>query len=297
MDYRSVTFDGLAALEITTAEARMVLVAGAGPRIAFWGRPDGDNLLYWDKDAIERDGWKLMGGHRVWVTRPLADETEDAYRPDNDPCEIETIDGWVQVTSPVDPVLRTRRGIRVRAMRDDTFEIVSFVENSGPMLYSGGVWTPTCIADPGSKEFGILLGDRTQSWDFITIVVPRAWGGHTSLVNDPQITLSEDWMVVRPAGRELKRMLVAPHGVIAMSDPQGGLSFIKQVGYDPAGQYPLACNLAVYNAPDNLFFEMETYGAQETIPPGHRAILLETWRLMDHKLTWDKPDDFLALLD
>jgi hypothetical protein len=297
MNYRSVTFDSLAALEITTAAAKMVLVTEAGPRIAFWGKLDGENLLYWDKDAIERDGWKLMGGHRVWVTRPMADETEDVYRPDNDPCEIETADDWVQVTGPLDPVLRTRRGMRVRVLRDDTLEIISFVENSGPMLYSGGVWTPTCIANAGSREFGILLGDRTEEWDLVTIIIPRAWGGHTSLVSDPQITLSEDWMVVRPAGRELKRMLMAPHGIIAMSDSQAGLSFIKQVAYDPAGQYPLACNLAVYNAPDNLFFEMETYGTQQTLLPGHRVTLQERWRLMDHALTWDKPDVFLSWLD
>jgi hypothetical protein len=294
MHISEITFDGLAALELVTPQAKMVLITGTGPRIAFWGQLDGDNLLYWDKAAIERNEWKLMGGHRVWITRPLADEAEDTYRPDNDPCEVVTTGDSVQATSPVDPVMGIRRGIRVRALSDDTFEVVSLLENGGPMIYSGGVWAPTCIADPGSKEFGILLGDRAESWDLITLVIPRAWGGHTSLINDPQIMFTEDFLVVKPARIEMKRAVMAPHGMVVMTSHQLNLSFVKQAPYLPLAQYPLMCNLAVYNGPDNLLFEMETYGPQQTILPGHIIEHVETWKLISQVIDWNDPDSLLA---
>jgi len=297
MNIRQVTFDGLAALELVTPQAKMVLIIETGPRIAFWGQPDGDNLLYWDKDAIERNGWKLMGGHRVWITRPLADEAEDTYLPDNDPCEVEMTGDSVQAISPVNPVMGIRRGIRIRSLSDNTFEIVSLIENSGPMIYSGGVWAPTCIADPGSKEFGILLGNRAESWDLITLVIPRAWGGHTSLINDPQIAFTEDFLVVRPAGVEMKRAVMAPHGIVGMTSRPHNLSFVKHATYLPLAQYPLMCNLAIYNAPDNLLFEMETYGPQQTILPGQTIEHVERWKLINQVLDWDDPDDLLSHVD
>lgn len=93
-------FDGLACVMLETESARMVVTTEMGPRIAFWGRPDGENLLYWDKNGYEREGWRLMGGHRVWVIRPMADESEDAYASDNAVCTVEQTAKSVTVTSP-----------------------------------------------------------------------------------------------------------------------------------------------------------------------------------------------------
>ena len=48
----------------------------------------------------------------------------------------------------------------------------------------------------------------------------RKWGGgHTSAFNDDQISFTEDMLLVDPKGRETKRMLQAPYGVIAMNAP------------------------------------------------------------------------------
>lgn len=74
------------------------------------------------------------------------------------------------------------------------------------------------------------------------------------------------------------------------------LAFIKSVPYEALGQYPMECNFAVYNAPDNLFFEMETYGPQQTLLPGHSMEIQEKWRLIDHRLNWDNPAELQALI-
>ncbi len=131
---RKVTFDGLEALEITTSQLRMVVITQVGPRIAFLGKTGGDNLFYWKNDDQGREGWKLRGGHRVGATRPLADESEDAYAADNEPCQVETAGDVVRVTGAVHPFLKTARGVEIRSIDAGTFQVTNFVTNCGPML-------------------------------------------------------------------------------------------------------------------------------------------------------------------
>lgn len=296
MNIKQIDFDGLAAVEVTTSKLCMVIVTGTGPRIAYLGHVDGENLFYWNNNDLGRDNWRLGGGHRVWVTRPGADESEDAYADDNDVCDVSFETDSMTVTSPIHKQLKTSRGITIREIDSQTFEVTSFVKNQGPMLYSGGVWSPTCIDPSGGKQFGIPLGDRRLSWDIIKLVIPRAFAGHTSCVNDPQITFNEDFMVVQPNGVETKRMVMAPMGIIAMTWPAKQVSFIKQSLFNPKGQYPLGCNLAVYIGPDNFMVEMETYGEEQTLLPGNTMENIETWKVVDEVLNWERPDRIIEIL-
>jgi hypothetical protein len=296
MNTKHIDFDGLDALEVTTTRLRMVIVIGFGPRIAFLGHIDGENLFYWKNDDLGREGWRLGGGHRVWVTRPGGDESEDAYAEDNEACQVSIDADSITVTSPVHGRLKTSRGIVVRELDDRTFEVTSFIKNHGPMLYSGGVWSPTCIDPVGGKQIGILLGDRNLSWDVIKLVIPRTFAGHTSRVNDQQVSFNEDFMIVSPNGVETKRMVMAPLGIIAMTWPEKKLSFIKQTNFNPQGQYPMGCNLAVYVGPDNFMAEMETYGEEQTLLPGSTMQNTEIWKLIDDVLNWQDPDQLIGLM-
>ncbi|HRG57059.1 MAG TPA: hypothetical protein PLG56_13520, partial [Lacunisphaera sp.] len=72
-----INFDGLDAVELRTRDLRLVALTAKGPRIAFFGRPAGDNLLLWAPGKYRRGAWDLMGGHRLWAARPGADEAEE----------------------------------------------------------------------------------------------------------------------------------------------------------------------------------------------------------------------------
>jgi hypothetical protein len=290
LEIHPIEFDGLQAVELTSPSARMVVITGMGPRIAFFGKPGGENLLYWKNDNLGREGWKLLGGHRVWVTRPLADESEDAYAADNGPCEVHLFKDGLDVTGEMHPVLHTRRGLRIRQVGGATFQVTAFITNCGPMLYSGGVWSPTCTNPDGGKEYGIPLGDRRLSWDVINLVIPRTFAGHTARVNDPQITFNEDFLIARPRGVESKRMVMAPMGFIVMTWPEKNLSFIKHTSYHPNGRYPFGCNLALYIGPDNFMVEMETYGEEQVVMPGATIENRETWRLVERVFDWSDPE-------
>src|SRR5688572_15478932 len=130
---KRIKFGGLAAIELRTASLRLVALTAKGPRIAFWGRPDGDNLLLWAPGKYRRGPWDLMGGHRLWVSRPGADEAEETYAADNQPCDVESFGHGFTVTAAVDPVLRTQRGFTVTARSADRVEIEHFVINHSEM--------------------------------------------------------------------------------------------------------------------------------------------------------------------
>jgi len=287
MEIQRTEFQGLDAVEIRTDRAHMVIVTAFGPRIASFGTPQGENLLLWAPGKYLRGEWDLRGGHRVWATRPGADECEDTYQPDNGPCHVDVTDDSVCITGAEDPVNKTMRGIAVTVLDNGAFEVNNFVVNTGDLLYSGGVWALTCSLPSPETTYGVTIGDGSN-WDSFNMVHFREWAGHgQGGFADDQITVREDLVHVAPRGVENKRMLLSHDGIIGMSDPARGLTFAKQCGYEAGGNYPLGCNIAFYIGPDNFMVEMETMGPEHTLKPGEDLHHVETWVLHDAAVSLD----------
>ncbi|MBL9214423.1 MAG: hypothetical protein JNG83_02995 [Opitutaceae bacterium] len=280
MKIKHVTFEGLAAVELLTPKLRLVAITARGPRIAFWGRPGGANLLLWAPGKYRRGEWDLLGGHRLWATRPGADEAEETYAVDDRPATVVLRSDGFTVTGAPDPRQRTRRGFTVRALADDRVAIDHFLRNDGDMLWSGGLWALTCTVPSARSAYVVPLGDGS-AWDYATIIAFRTWGGgHGGKgFDDPQFRFTAEALVLRPSGRENKRMVKAEAGLIAMHAPAQRLLFVKQAPYRPEAGYPLGTNLALYVGPKNFMVEMETMGPAATLKPGQTLKHRETWRL------------------
>lgn len=287
MKIEKTSFDSLEAVKISTHAVEMIVVTGMGPRIARMSYKDSENLLYWEKDGITRGDWRLMGGHRLWASRPMGDEAEDAYAADNAPCTVEEHAGTLTVTGGIHPFLKIQRGLKIKALTDDTFEVTGSIRNCSDMLYSAGVWSLTCIDPRGGKQFGVPLGDNRLNWDIAKVIIPRAWGGHSSRLDDPQIGFTRDCIVLKPNGVKTKRMLMASLGIIAMTWPEKGISLLQRARFDPRGVYPVDANIAFYVAPENQFVEMEIMGAQETIPPGKSIEMPMIWKFSAAMPDWN----------
>lgn len=281
---KRIQFEGRDAVELRTAKVRLVALTAYGPRIAFWGRPRGDNLLLWQPGKYTRGPWDLRGGHRLWAARPGADEAEETYAADNQPCIVAIHANGFTVTGAPDPTQRTRRGFTVTAAADGRVTIDHFLRNEGDMLWSGGLWALTCTVPPKGSTYTLPLGDGS-SWDYATIVSFRTWGGGHGGVgfDDPQFGFTKDAMVLKPSGRENKRMLKADAGIIAWHNPAQKLLFAKHAAYSPEANYPLGTNLALYVGPKNFMVEMETMGAFATLKPGQVLKHRETWLLAPAK--------------
>ncbi|MBA3541999.1 MAG: hypothetical protein H0T79_20455 [Deltaproteobacteria bacterium] len=280
MKVRDVEHLGLAAIELVERGTRLVLVHAVGPRIAWFGRARADNLLFWDLAGEHRRGaWQLRGGHRLWLTRPGADESDETYLPDNAPCRVRRTTTAVTATAPI--VGGLERSLAIDWSRD-AWMIIHRIRNASELLWSGGIWALTCTEPRRGTEYRIPLGGGPPAWDVTTIVVPRRWGGtHTSRVDDPQIELTDDAVVVRPQGArslEAKRMILAPRGTLEMIDPTRG-TFSKTAAYDRTRRYPLDTNVACYVGPRSFMVELETMGPLVTLAPGESLTHVERWAL------------------
>lgn len=296
MKVSRIKFDGFNAVEILTEEMRLVAVSDFGPRVAFFGKPGGSNLLLWQPGKYTRGNWDLRGGHRVWVTRPGADECEDTYATDNELCDIALFGNGCCLTGRVNPVNMTRRGVSIKLLGPNSVQVDNFVLNAGEMLYSGGVWALTCTLPGKGTRYAIPIGDDS-SWNAVNMVLFNEWGGHgQGGFNDDQIEIGDDMIVVNPKGIENKRMVQAHDGIIAMVDPVNEVTFAKKVQYRRAGIYPLNTNIAFYIGPDNFMVEMETMGPEETIKPGEDIIHREIWSLNAGTVELDSAAKLKALV-
>ena len=270
-------YDGFDSVEIISDKMRAVVVYEIGPRIAFFGKPKGKNLLYWKKDGMERNGWKLYGGHRVWLTRPMADESEDTYLPDNDPCSLEIQNNTVIVTSPENSVNHLVKGMEIELVSENTIKVRNFVRNKGGLIYSGGVWSPTCIV-PDDTQMIIPLGQEDATWDVVRIVIPRVFAGNTTQLEDSQVKFQGNDLVVTPAGKTMKRVCCAPKGKVILKSKE--YTFEKYSPYNKLLKYPFeGCNVACFVGPENFMGELETFGGETDIPPGAEADNTEYWSL------------------
>jgi hypothetical protein len=295
MKKEETTFEGHQAIEITSEKMKLVLVTDTGPRIGFFGKPDGKNLLFWDSKELGRNDWKLRGGHRVWAAKPGADESEDSYRPDNGACQLAEQDGWLYARGEVDPVTATRRSIGVKFEEDGRLQVDSVIANEGDMLYSTSAWALTCTLPAKDTRYAIPLGDGSE-WDAFRQVMFRKWGGgHTSRLNDPQIQVNEEMMIIEPQGVETKRMIEVPYGIIAMDAPDRDTTFVKKGGYEKTASYPLGCNMAFYVGPDNFMVEMETMGPELSLKPGEAAHQVESWVLTEKAMGVKSAEKLLQL--
>lgn len=285
---RSIEYGGVPAIELIAGGERLVAVHGAGPRIAWFGRAGGNSLLYWDDaGAHVRGAWQLRGGHRLWTTRPGADEAEETYAVDNAACRVRMLRDGVALHAPPDAA-RLEKSLVIRARPPHGWTIEHRLRNAGDMLWSGGLWGLTCTRPARATRYAVPWGGGSSTWDVVTLVIPRRWGGgHTSRLVDPQFTMTEQALVVRPRGVEAKRMARAPHGTLVMRDPARG-TFTKTATFDAHARYPLDCNVALYIAPGNFMVELETMGPTRTIAPGDTLVHVETWSLADRALPPDR---------
>jgi hypothetical protein len=291
---RKTEFDGMDAVEVLTSKARLIVVASMGPRIAHFGARNGRNLLFWDyARKYQRKEWRLMGGHRVWAMRPLADEAEETYSDDNGACTVRISARGVEVKGAVHPVFGTRKSVIIKALSDDTLEVDNRLTNESEMVWSGGVWGLTSTLPKAGTTYGIPLG-REGVWDIFLIGYPKRWAGaQATRVADPAIRLTEDCLVLRPKGHTSKRMVQAPQGIMGMTDPGEKLSFIKRTPFADGAAYPMGCNIAFYAGKKNFMVEMESMGASQFALPGQTLSEKETWMLRP-PVDWGKLKGVLA---
>ena len=144
-----------------------------------------------------------------------------------------------------------------------------------PLFVCGGErWSYTGTADIAARSGGRFAAAGIGKGDRVAY-----FGKNTDLA--VELTSLPLQLVDRLAGdRGLQRRAAALVRDVQALQP-GAFELVAP--YEPAGNYPLGTNLALYVGPKNFMVEMETMGAFATLKPGQVLKHRETWLLADAK--------------
>ena len=273
------------AYRLTLGKAEMVVLTEVGPRIISLRVNGGPNLLYVDPATQGRGqgdaDWHIYGGHRIWQSP----ETEDAYRPDNGPCGVQTSGDGLTVTTAIDPDTKLRKRLTIGA-QGERFVVESALLNTSDLVNAGGVWALTCVAPQGVIAFP---WGNSGDWATRRITWWTRWAGHTSNVRSQQYQPGPDLFLVRPTGEEGKVGTHSPEGWVALCRRDATL--IKSFTPQPHVTYPDdGCSVEVYTCAD--FMELETLSPLGMILPGQEIVQREVWTITDQAAD---PEDGAAL--
>ena len=183
----------------------------------------------------------------------------------------------VVATAPAHPVNCLEKGMEVKIISDNQIRVRNFIKNEGNLIYSGGVWSPTCVV-PDRKQIIIPLGDDDANWDVVRLVISRKFAGNCTTLEDDQVSFVGNDLVVTPKGRTMKRCCSAPKGKIQLKC--NGYIFEKYAPYNKLLRYPFeGCNLACFVGEDNFMAELETFGGESEIEPGEIIENTEFWSI------------------
>ena len=242
-----------------------------GIRVVHLSCPGMENLYYvqpadLSDNFITEKGWRLYGGHRMW----LAPESADSYYPDNDPVSYTVEGNSVLVTQNPDPWLQLRKSLRI-TFADGTVRLDHSFENLSDETRIGASWGVNTLDGGGEAEI-VFAGERGYNPKRVVSL----WG-HTNL-HDPRLHFTADSLKAThmQVPEYLKVGLYVNPGkaVLRNKGQQLTITFDAQSleSYMDNG-----CNFELYLCAK--FMELESLGVRTEIQPGQSACHSEVWQL------------------
>ena len=273
-------YDGYAnCLELSNADARLIVSTEFGPRIVFYGLDGGENILGWHPGAevvTELGKWKPYGGHRLWVApenMPLS------YAPDNGPVEsIEEKDLSVTLVQSTEKAGMTQKKITVKldvAGTGVTLEHAIF--NRGEQAIEISAWALT-IMRPGGVA--IVPNEPFAPYSSESLLPVR------TMVLWPYTDFTDTRWIFEKESIQLRvdENARGPQkfGVLNKLGWAGyrwqDLLFTKRFDFVPDAVYPdMNSNVEIYT--DGSFVEVETLSPLKKLQPGEAVVHNERWEL------------------
>lgn len=233
-----------------------------------------DNLFYVQPEDLSDgftsdDGWKLYGGHRIW----MAPESEASCYPDNDPVKWEETGDGVLITQNVDPLLGVCKTLDIAFLGDGGIKLTQSIYNATDKPIDGAAWGVNTLDAGGIARISFASNDRRG---FNPHRVVSLWSD-TNL-HDPRLAFEKDQLTATflPLKDYLKVGLYCMEGKAVFENK--GQKFILCFDAQPLNLYPdFGCNFELYMC--SRFMELESLGVMTHILPGECASHSETWYL------------------
>ncbi|MBS1725535.1 MAG: hypothetical protein JST51_02355 [Armatimonadetes bacterium] len=271
-------FDGCIVLR--TGDLKMVVTTEVGPRILYFGREGGPNMLLVRKEHAGQKGgpYRSYGGHRLWIG---PEDKRKTCTSDSFPVEIEEVTKkgkrFLRLSSPVDE-FHIQKTIEIY-VGDGYFEIGHVVTNRGVYEATLAPWAIT-VMEPGGECLIPHNPTRPQADDNLLPIQNIALWGYTEMT-DPRYTWGRKVIRLRstddPNPTKFGAFVTA--GLAAYSNL--GFTFVKRFyTYHGESLPDRGCNFESYTKAGML--EVESLAPLQTILPGKSSDThVERWSLVE----------------
>ena len=272
-------------LKLTNGLVEAIVTIDFGPRIIYFGLPNGENLFNEDTnrdgsvsgsiiDAVYGSGsnWFSYGGHRLWLS---PEDMPLTYYPDNERVIFNEIPFGVELIPPAQRVTDFQYRIEIIFSTDKPqISVKHFITNIGETTKRRAAWAISVLSQGGLEVIPQPLGDtgllanRVMSlWSYADMSDERVYWGKR------YITLRQN-----PANENKFKFGINNLRGWAAYFNHGGL-FIKKYVNNPSGIYPdYGTSFETYT--DKNFLEMESLSELIDITPHSTIFHGEEWTLI-----------------
>ncbi len=281
MDLERTTFAGFDdCLIFRVDDLKLIVTTEVGPRILFFGKEDGPNMLLVRKEHAGQKGgvYRSYGGHRLWAG---PENKRKTYTPDSFPVEIKEVTRktrkFIRLSSPVDE-FHIQKSIEI-GIGNGFFEIGHQITNHGAYEATLAPWAIT-VMEPGGECLIPHNPTHPQADDNLLPIQNIVLWGYVEMT-DPRYT----W------GRKVVRLRSTddPNPTKFGAFISAGLAAYSNLGYTFVKRFytyhdePLpdrGCNFESYTKAGML--EVESLAPLQTLKPGKATDMhTERWTLVE----------------
>ena len=236
-----------------------------------------ENLFYRQpadlSDGLARkNGWRLYGGHRLW----MAPESNDSFEPDNQPVFYTLEENGVYLEQEPDTCLHIKKFLRIRFQPDGGIAVEQGMENLSDATMTGASWGINTLASGGKAEISFECNIPEGSNKYNPTRSISLWTDTD--IYDPRLHFTKQSLeaTFMPLDARLKVGLYANPGKAVFYNKDQKLTICFDVL--PMEQHPdSGCNFELYMCKN--FMELETLGAKTAMQPGESTSHTEVWYL------------------
>lgn len=261
-------------LLLTNGSAEVGVALDFGIRIIHLSCVGMENLFYQQpldcSDGFSKPtGWKLYGGHRMW----LAPQNQQVYHGDNSPIHYTLLENGVVVTQDFDPLSGLEKELTILFTDDGHIRLNHRFYNRTDHVITGASWSINTFDRGGKATVHFEGSDRS---DLTPRRIVSLWG-NTNL-GDPRLLFTEDSLTVThtPLDAFFKLGLYSKTGTAIFENKSQRLTL--SFGTPPIEALcDGGCNFELYMC--SKFMELEPLGKITAIEPGQYASHWEDWYL------------------
>lgn len=243
-----------------------------GIRISFLSYKNSDNLFYEQPSSMKKfttsEGWRLYGGHRLWI----APESNKSYYPDNNPISFVIEDDKIVITQEEDEWLKIKKSIELSFEGENCIKLIHKIQNTDSIERKFSVWPVTTMAGGGIEY--IPLDHRARGY---TPLQHITWWPSTDL-DDDRVKFSKDFITLthKPNSKTYKLGIGHPNGNVKYVNK--GIVFEKSYEIIKDKVYPDS-NVSYETYMSDEMIELETLSPLYTVEPNQTVQHIEKWIL------------------